>query len=185
MRWGSNRSVSSPQAATDPLLGHYRDGDAIFQWHMDTFEPPAGATLLATGDQVRHQAFRVGERAWGIQWHLEIDRPELESWLDIFGMEGDLLTEWGKSAEEVRAEADTFMAGHEAARPRALHQVRGRGAGDRGLTGTTYRPLVAVVGYHLAPGRVHPLARRRLRRAGPVPRRAPTLRRPHPDREPG
>ncbi len=73
---------------------------------MDTFEPPAGATLLATGDHVRHQAFRVGERAWGIQWHLEIDRPELESWLDIFGMEGDLLTEWGKSAEEVRAEAD-------------------------------------------------------------------------------
>ena len=28
-------------------------------------------------------------------------------------MEGDLFTEWGKSAEEVRAEADTFMAGHE------------------------------------------------------------------------
>ncbi len=69
--------------------------------------------LLATGDHVRHQAFRVGERAWGIQWHFEIDRPELESWLDIFGMEGDLLTEWGKSAEEVRAEADTFMAEHE------------------------------------------------------------------------
>ena len=102
-----------PEASTDPLIGHYRDGDAIFQWHMDTFEPPTGAALLATGDQVRHQAFRVGDRAWGIQWHLEIDRPELESWLDIFGLEGDLLTEWGKSAEEVRAEADRFMAAHE------------------------------------------------------------------------
>ena len=31
-----------PAAAADPLLGHYRDGDMVFQWHMDTFEPPAG-----------------------------------------------------------------------------------------------------------------------------------------------
>jgi GMP synthase-like glutamine amidotransferase len=103
-----------PEAAGDPLLSHYRDGDMIFEWHMDTFEPPPGAELLATGDRVRHQAFRMGERAWAIQWHLEIDRPELESWLDIFGQEGDLLAEWGKSAEAVRAEADAFMAGHEA-----------------------------------------------------------------------
>ena len=86
----------------------------VFEWHMDTFEPPAGAELLATGDRVRHQAFRVGERAWGVQWHLEIDRPELESWLDTFSAEADLLAEWGKSADEVRAEADAFMTGHEA-----------------------------------------------------------------------
>ncbi len=86
----------------------------VFEWHMDTFELPVGADLLATGDLVRHQAFRVGDRAWGVQWHLEIDRPELESWLEIFGKEGDLLSEWGKSAEEVRAEADAFMETHEA-----------------------------------------------------------------------
>jgi GMP synthase (glutamine-hydrolysing) len=110
---GFERMHLEPGATDDPLIGHYRDGDMVFQWHMDTFEPPAGAELLATGDPVRHQAFRVGDRAWGVQWHLEIDRPELESWLDIFGKEGDLLMEWGKSAEEVRSEADAFMAGHE------------------------------------------------------------------------
>ena len=87
-----------PAAASDPLLGHYRDGDMVFQWHMDTFEPPAGSTMLATGDRVRNQAF---------------DRPELEFWLDTFSREGDLVAEWGKSTEDVRAEADAYMTTHE------------------------------------------------------------------------
>jgi GMP synthase (glutamine-hydrolysing) len=102
-----------PEATADPLLGHFRDGTMVFQWHEDTFEPPAGAELLATGDRVRNQAFRVGERTWGIQWHLEVDGDELESWLEAFGAEADLKTEWGKTAEEVRTEADAFMAAHE------------------------------------------------------------------------
>ncbi len=85
----------------------------VFQWHMDTFEPPAGATLLATGDRVRNQAFRAGERTWGVQWHFEIDRPELEFWLDTFSHEGDLDAEWGKSPDDVRAEADAHLATHE------------------------------------------------------------------------
>jgi GMP synthase-like glutamine amidotransferase len=104
---------TQPAVATDPIFGHYRDGTMVFQWHEDTFELPAGAEALATGDRVRNQAFRVGERTWGVQWHLEIDRAELEYWLETFGAEADLKTEWGKTAEEVRAEADTFMAAHE------------------------------------------------------------------------
>jgi GMP synthase (glutamine-hydrolysing) len=100
-------------AATDPLLGHYQDGDMVFQWHMDTFEPPVGARLLATGDRVHNQAFRAGERTWGVQWHFELDRPELEFWLDTFSREGDLASEWGKSTDEVRAEADAYLATHE------------------------------------------------------------------------
>ncbi len=104
---------TQPAVASDPLLGHYRDGTMVFQWHEDTFELPAGAELLATGDRVRNQAFRVGERAWGMQWHLEIDRAELEEWLETFDAEADLKADWGKTADEVRTEADTFMAAHE------------------------------------------------------------------------
>jgi GMP synthase (glutamine-hydrolysing) len=104
---------TQPAIASDPLLGHYRDGDMAFQWHEDTFEPPVGAELLATGDRVHNQAYRVGERTWGVQWHFEVDRPELEHWLETFGAEGDLKTEWGKTSEEVIAEADAFLADHE------------------------------------------------------------------------
>lgn len=110
---GFERVHTKPAVATDPLLSHYHDGNMVFQWHEDTFEPPADAELLATGDQVRHQAFRVGDRTWGVQWHLEIDRAELDHWLDTFGAEADLKTEWGKTAEQVRSEADMFLDAHE------------------------------------------------------------------------
>jgi GMP synthase-like glutamine amidotransferase len=104
---------TQPALATDRLLGHYRDGNMVFHWHEDTFELPADAELLASGDRVHNQAFRVGERTWGVQWHFEVDRPELEHWLDTFSAEGDLKTDWGKSTDEVRAEADTFLVAHE------------------------------------------------------------------------
>ena len=38
------------------------DGDMAFQWHMDAFSLPEGATLLASGDQIPNQAFRVSSR---------------------------------------------------------------------------------------------------------------------------
>lgn len=97
----------TPAAADDPLLGHYSDGDRAFQWHMDTFELPEGAELLATGDRVRHQAFRIGDRTWGIQFHFEVDRPEVQAWLnDVAG--DDLESTWGKSAAQIRHEAEAF-----------------------------------------------------------------------------
>ena len=102
------------EAEIDPLLGHYADGDHVFQWHMDTFELPDGAVLLASGDRVGNQAYRIGERSWGVQWHFEIDRPELEQWLVSFeGADGPLEGSWGKAAETVRQEADRFQADHE------------------------------------------------------------------------
>ena len=104
---------TQPAAVTDPLLGHYRDGAMVLQWHEDTFELPTGADMLATGDQVRNQAFRFGERTWGVQWHLEVDRAELDGWLETFSAKADLQTEWGKSADDVRSEADRFLTAHE------------------------------------------------------------------------
>ena len=103
----------TPASRTDRLLSHYADGDMVFQWHQDTFELPEGAELLATGDQVRLQAYRVNDVTWGVQWHFEIDRAEIDHWLDVFGREGDLAAEWGKTPEAVRAEADAWIAVHE------------------------------------------------------------------------
>jgi GMP synthase-like glutamine amidotransferase len=104
----------TPAAAADELLSHYAEGDLVFQWHQDTFELPEGAELLATGDAVALQAYRLGDATWGVQWHFEIDQEEIGLWLDAFAKEGDLLTEWGKTPEAVRAEAAELIAGHEA-----------------------------------------------------------------------
>lgn len=52
------------------------------EWHYYGFELPPGATLLAANDS-SNQAFRLQNRAWGVQFHLEIDAPGLLGWADL------------------------------------------------------------------------------------------------------
>jgi len=98
--------------AGDPLLDLLIDGDPAFQWHMETFELPADATLLATNDRVANQAFRLGHRTWATQFHFEVDRVEIGAWIDGAGDE-ELRSAWGRGAEELRAEAASLGAAHE------------------------------------------------------------------------
>lgn len=46
----------------------------VFHWHADTFTPPTGTVQLAESTAYRNQAFRVGERAYGLQFHVELDQ---------------------------------------------------------------------------------------------------------------
>ena len=103
----------TPEAKEDPLLSLYMDGDMVFQWHEDTHELPEGSTLLATGDRIAVQAYRVGETAWGIQFHQELDATEHGWWLQLADGELDLKAVWGKSASELLAESERFMFAHE------------------------------------------------------------------------
>ena len=54
---------------------------------------------LATSAAAR-QAYRLGDRAWGIQFHAEVDRTMLDIWFD----EG--AAELPKPVDEVEAETD-------------------------------------------------------------------------------
>jgi GMP synthase (glutamine-hydrolysing) len=66
---------------SDPVLGATgRDELAVVHWHQDTFELPPGAAWLARSELYPHQAFRVGERAYGLQFHVEVDRALAEGW---------------------------------------------------------------------------------------------------------
>lgn len=86
----------------DPLLGAFHSGDRVFQWHEDTFDLPAGAELLAAGDDVQVQAFRMGRNAWGVQFHFEVDAAGVDAWLRV--AEPSLERVWNRTAEEVREE---------------------------------------------------------------------------------
>jgi GMP synthase (glutamine-hydrolysing) len=100
-----------PAASSDPLVSHYADGEPVFQWHMDTFDLPVEAELLVTGDGVPNQAYRVGDTTWATQFHLEIDVPEMEVWIDELA--DTVEAEWGKSPEQLRAEAAEHHERHE------------------------------------------------------------------------
>jgi GMP synthase (glutamine-hydrolysing) len=101
----------TPAAKDDPLLSVFDDGDRVFHWHQDTFPLPEGATLLATGDEVPVQAFRYGGAAWGLQFHFEVDRAELDLWLKTAGE--DVVNAWGTSTEQIQEDANRFIDNHE------------------------------------------------------------------------
>jgi GMP synthase-like glutamine amidotransferase len=66
-------------AAGEPALAGLGAHEVMLHWHGDTFELPAGATLLASTPQCRNQAFRLGRRIYGVQFHCEVDRPLVEA----------------------------------------------------------------------------------------------------------
>jgi GMP synthase (glutamine-hydrolysing) len=104
----------TPDAAHDPLLSFLGEEEIVLQWHEDTHELPEGAVLLATGERIPLQAYRVGDVAWGIQFHLEVDATELGWWLEVADGQVDLKGVWGKTADEIRAEARRHIAAQEA-----------------------------------------------------------------------
>ena len=64
----------------DPVLGGAGAALPVVHWHEDTFEVPSGAVRLAESPLCRNQAFRVGQRAYAFQFHLEVDRALADAW---------------------------------------------------------------------------------------------------------
>lgn len=67
----------------DPLVSNFTNREQIFQWHGDTFDLPQGAELLASSPLCKNQAFRYKENVYGFQFHLEVDKPMIERWLNV------------------------------------------------------------------------------------------------------
>lgn len=76
-------------------------GAPVLHWHADTFDLPAGATLLASTAATETQAFAVGA-ALALQFHPEADPEAIERWL--IGHTGDLTT-WDIDPRDLRAAA--------------------------------------------------------------------------------
>lgn len=70
-------------AESDRLCRHLRSAQHIFQWHAYTFDLPRGAVHLASTESCPHQAFRYGDRAYGLQFHLEADEVLIRRWLEV------------------------------------------------------------------------------------------------------
>lgn len=111
-------------AATDRLLAgvHARSGAAAVlspQWHQDAITVlPPGAVPLASSAAYPHQAYRLGERAWGVQYHPEVSVADFAGWLAADGADvvaagldpGALLAQMTAADAEVQAVADLHAA---------------------------------------------------------------------------
>jgi GMP synthase (glutamine-hydrolysing) len=67
-------------AVDDALLRRLPRRFDAFQWHHYTYRVPTGAVELARSS-VCTQAFRLGESAWGVQFHPEVTLEQVEGWL--------------------------------------------------------------------------------------------------------
>ena len=70
----------TPAARNDPVLGAVGEEFPALQWHGDTFGIPAGAVRLAGSAAYPNQAFRFGDAAYAVQFHVEVTGRMLAEW---------------------------------------------------------------------------------------------------------
>jgi GMP synthase (glutamine-hydrolysing) len=89
----------SAEASTDPVLGTLGTTFPAFQSHYDTFDlPPAASVLGTTGDLT--EAYRIGDTAWGVQFHIEANPSVVYGWLAVYR---DAMDKAGVDVDELRA----------------------------------------------------------------------------------
>lgn len=64
---------------TDPVFGTFPATIDVFQWHGEGLTLPPGAILLASSEHFPVQAFRSGERTYGLLFHLELETEGVEA----------------------------------------------------------------------------------------------------------
>jgi GMP synthase-like glutamine amidotransferase len=97
----------------DPLLAGTPRTSRVLQWHgVRVAEPPDGAVALATSSACQVQAMRVGDRSWGLQYHVEARPETVADWASVPEYRSYLESAMGQGAmerldAEMRAEAPT------------------------------------------------------------------------------
>ena len=104
-------------ARDDPLLAPWAPADGrsspesieALEWHSYEAAPPPGAIALASTD-VCTQAYRIGERAWGIQFHAEVTAEDFATWLAQWRSDSDAVR-IGLDPDALRGETEAKIAG--------------------------------------------------------------------------
>lgn len=100
--------ATTEHGRSDPVLAPLGALAPVFQWHGYSFDLPAGATHLARTASCENQAFRHGENAYGFQFHLEMNKPLIERWLNLPSYRDDLIAAGlGRDADAIRVDTYT------------------------------------------------------------------------------
>ncbi len=100
--------------SVDPVLSTFSNVQSVFQWHEDGIGLPPGAIHLASSEASEVQAFKYGEHAYGLQFHLEVDESLIDRWLTVPANQKTLLEELDRvDPEAIRQQSMDSMNGLE------------------------------------------------------------------------
>jgi len=94
------------EARRDALFNRLPFSFMALHWHGDVFELPRSAVSLASSAMTPHQAFRHGFHAYGLLFHLEMNRAQLAEMTTTFTGE---LKSAGVDAQALLNEADKHL----------------------------------------------------------------------------
>ncbi|ABC24306.1 glutamine amidotransferase [Rhodospirillum rubrum] len=109
--------ISLSAAGQKSCLAPFAEDPLALHWHGDTFDLPAGATLLASTPACAHQAFSLGRSIIAFQFHPEAGARGFERWLIGHGLE---IASAGLSVPALRADMARHGAALEAKAARTL-----------------------------------------------------------------
>lgn len=91
-----------PACAADPLFCSLPPSFLAHTTHAQTvLHLPPGAVRLAASLHESHHAFRIGARAWGVQFHPEYTPSIMRAYIE---QQGDLLARTGQDVEQLLRE---------------------------------------------------------------------------------
>ncbi len=70
----------TPSGAASAMAHLAPERTRVMHWHGDSFDLPKDATLLASTERYRHQAFSHGKGGLALQFHPEVTAKGLEAW---------------------------------------------------------------------------------------------------------
>jgi len=108
----------TPEGRDSPL--RHLDSTPVLHWHGDTFDLPEGAERLASTAVCKNQAFRIGDAALALQFHIEASGRALEAW--FVGHTGEIAATPGISVPQLRADTARCSASIERAGAACLEE---------------------------------------------------------------
>jgi GMP synthase-like glutamine amidotransferase len=94
------------KASKDPLFSGLPKNFKALQWHsVRVAQPPEDAVVLASSQACPCQAIRVGNKAWSMQYHVEIEDETIPAWGKVPAYAAALEKTHGAGALERMAES--------------------------------------------------------------------------------
>ena len=96
----------------DRLFEGVDERQHCLQWHsVRVAQEPENTTILASSEHGRVQAMRVGDNAWSMQYHVEVEEDTVDNWSKVPAYRDALMNTLGEQGfTTMNADADKNMA---------------------------------------------------------------------------